>query len=284
MGILIHSDFSIEYDRDWDKDIENLICYIMDKDENLKIEDNYVTNIHSDIVVKNKNNLFLRIPYFYKGCQMYIRAVIENNVLILDFQEDNFIEFLKEKVALFGNVNSHIILLQFFQYLTIVYTETLLKYEENLEDLFENAVYRDDINLKELLSIKKAVSIMKRNTTYYKSIFSYLEDEFDNLTLFNKVSFVLDNVLNFILNLEASIFSCIDIYSSVSSNKMNKTMQLLTIITVISLPATIITGIFGMNFEVMPLINLPIGFIISMSLLLFLIVVEIYIFKKKKYL
>ncbi|MNI93725.1 Magnesium transport protein CorA [compost metagenome] len=72
-------------------------------------------------------------------------------------------------------------------------------------------------------------------------------------------------------------------YNSLSSNKMNKTMQVLTIITVISLPATIITGIFGMNFDIMPLLHNYYGFTLSMVLLILIIIIEIYLFRKNKY-
>lgn len=43
-----------------------------------------------------------------------------------------------------------------------------------------------------------------------------------------------------------------DIYMSSVSNNLNKVMKTLTIITVLSLPFTVITGFFGMNFQHLP--------------------------------
>ncbi|MBL4932230.1 magnesium transporter CorA family protein [Clostridium paridis] len=284
MGTLIYSDFTIEENSEWDKDIPDLICYLMDKNDDFSINSEFVSNIHNDIVVKNKDNLFMRIPFYHDNKNIHIHAVIEDDILIVNYNDVDFIEYLKEKWSLYQNISWRIILLQLFQYFSITYTEKLIKIEGLLDDLFENAVYKDDINLKELLSIKKEISIMKRNTTFYRSMLSYLEEEFNDLALFDKISFILDNTFILVENVETSIFSCIDIYNSVSSNKMNKTMQLLTIITVISLPATIVTGIFGMNFENMPLINRPFGFILSMIVLMIVILFEVYFFKKRKYL
>ena len=131
--------------------------------------------------------------------------------------------------------------------------------------------------------MKKESSLIKRNTAFYKSMISYLDDELDDLPLYEKLIFVLDNTINMVENIESSIYSCIDMYNSLSSNKMNKTMQVLTIITVISLPATIITGIFGMNFDIMPLLHNYYGFTLSMVLLILIIIIEIYLFRKNKY-
>ena len=74
---------------------------------------------------------------------------------------------------------------------------------------------------------------------------------------------MLDNTLSLVEHIEGVIFSCIDVYNSELLNKMNKTMQLLTIITVIPLSLTIMSGRFGMNFQNPPLINSNGGFIIS---------------------
>jgi magnesium transporter len=48
------------------------------------------------------------------------------------------------------------------------------------------------------------------------------------------------------------ISGALDAYLSNTSNRMNMTIQRLTIITVIFLPLTFITGVFGMNFRVQP--------------------------------
>src|SRR5918911_3587615 len=43
-----------------------------------------------------------------------------------------------------------------------------------------------------------------------------------------------------------------DIYLSSISNHLNQIMKTLTIISVIGLPLTVITGFFGMNFDAIP--------------------------------
>lgn len=64
---------------------------------------------------------------------------------------------------------------------------------------------------------------------------------------------------------------------------MNKTMQLLTVITVSTLPLTIISGIFGMNFSFMPLLERENGFYLAIGGTVVIVIGNVLYFKKKKY-
>lgn len=74
-----------------------------------------------------------------------------------------------------------------------------------------------------------------------------------------------------------------DIYLSSISNNLNQIMKTLTIISVIGLPLTIITGFFGMNFEALPGIHNVWGFWIAMALMAAIDGFLIWLFKKKKW-
>jgi magnesium transporter len=49
-------------------------------------------------------------------------------------------------------------------------------------------------------------------------------------------------------------------YLSMTSNKLNNTMRVLTVIATLMLPMTVITGVYGMNFENMPELNWKYGY------------------------
>jgi magnesium transporter len=58
-----------------------------------------------------------------------------------------------------------------------------------------------------------------------------------------------------------------DIYLSSVSNRLNVEVRILTVLTTLFLPATLITGIFGMNFSSMPLLGSERGFYIALAMM-----------------
>ena len=64
------------------------------------------------------------------------------------------------------------------------------------------------------------------------------------------------------------IAGMLDIYLSSISNRVNQEVRALTVIALIFMPATLISGIFGMNFKVMPLLDNPSGFFIAIGMML----------------
>ena len=64
------------------------------------------------------------------------------------------------------------------------------------------------------------------------------------------------------------------------SMEMNNVMKLFTVITVIMVVPTIITGSYGMNFQHIPLSDNPYGFLITNAFLILIAVVMFYVFKK----
>ncbi len=92
----------------------------------------------------------------------------------------------------------------------------------------------------------------------------------------NDVMEHINRVLNHTRRLEASLESSVQIHFAAVAHKTSETMRLLTVITALFMPLTLITGIFGMNFTKMPWINDETGFkwtigLMGVSVLLFLI-------------
>ena len=75
--------------------------------------------------------------------------------------------------------------------------------------------------------------------------------------------------------------SAMDAYLSVVSNRLNEVMKVLTIIATIIMPLTLITGIFGMNFDNMPLLKSPHGFLTTMGIMGIIAFIMLYLFKRK---
>ncbi|CAG2154123.1 hypothetical protein LMG31506_04987 [Cupriavidus yeoncheonensis] len=77
----------------------------------------------------------------------------------------------------------------------------------------------------------------------------------------------IQRVLAHARRLEDSIESAVQIHFSAVAHRTNRTMRTLTLITALFMPLTLITGIFGMNFERMPWLREPDGFWWSLGLM-----------------
>jgi magnesium transporter len=74
--------------------------------------------------------------------------------------------------------------------------------------------------------------------------------------------------------------SMMDITLSLENIKMNQIMKILTMVTTIFAVPMWITGIYGMNFSYLPLANNPQGFWLVMALMVVIIMIFVYIFRR----
>jgi magnesium transporter len=75
-----------------------------------------------------------------------------------------------------------------------------------------------------------------------------------------------------------------DIYLASISNNLNQIMKTLTIISVIALPMTVVTGFFGMNFESIPGLHSRTGFWITVAAMAALVTTMLLFFRHKRWL
>lgn len=81
---------------------------------------------------------------------------------------------------------------------------------------------------------------------------------------------IYDHTVHVIESLEAIrdlLAGMLDLYLSSVSNRLNQEVRALTVVAVIFMPATLISGIFGMNFHLMPLLDDPKGFLLALGMM-----------------
>ena len=77
----------------------------------------------------------------------------------------------------------------------------------------------------------------------------------------------VERVLSHVRRLENSAESTVQMHFSALGHRTNSIMRTLTVLTAIFLPLNLITGIFGMNFDTLPLIHRQTGFWIAVALM-----------------
>lgn len=75
-----------------------------------------------------------------------------------------------------------------------------------------------------------------------------------------------------------------EMYDSDISNRQNRIMKILTIVTTIFMPLTLLTGWYGMNFRYMPELYYKYSYFVVMGLALSVLITELIIFTKNKWL
>jgi len=78
----------------------------------------------------------------------------------------------------------------------------------------------------------------------------------------------IERVLSHVRRLEQSAEGAVQLHFSALSNRTNSIMRTLTVLTAIFLPLNLITGIFGMNFDALPLIHTATGVWIAFGIML----------------
>ena len=86
----------------------------------------------------------------------------------------------------------------------------------------------------------------------------YLRDIYDHTV----------HVLESLESVRDMLADLLDIYLSSVSNRLNTEVRILTVLTTLFMPATLIAGIFGMNFHTMPLLDDNEGFWFALAMML----------------
>ena len=124
--------------------------------------------------------------------------------------------------------------------------------------------------------LREAVSMLQKDSTELMLPENqiYLRDVYEHIIQINET-------LETQRDIAAGVM---DLYLTGVSNKMNKTMQVLTIIATIFIPLTFIAGIYGMNFDHMPELHWKYGYFGVWVVMVIVIVLMLIYFKQKKWL
>ncbi|WP_314342053.1 magnesium/cobalt transporter CorA [Simonsiella muelleri] len=173
------------------------------------------------------------------------------------------------------------------------YFATLDGYNDRVESLdkqiFKNTG-RDEELLSKIHKLKRDAMKLQRNLLPLREMTGQLLR--GNFRIFSGdtqlyLRDVNDHILQLIETLDMardSVHSMMDIQLSFQSNRLNQQMRVLTVITIIFMPLTVITGIYGMNFDNMPELHWHYGYFMVLAILLFIIIGLLVFFKKRGWL
>lgn len=142
-------------------------------------------------------------------------------------------------------------------------------------------------SLARINQLRKELIILKRNIVPVRDLVAAVirsESElFDDRT-YKYFKDVYDHILqahDLSENYRDIMISMQDLYINNVNLKMNEVMKVMAIVTCLLAPATVIGGIFGMNFETIPLLHNKWGFFISVVAMLFIPLWMLQIFRRR---
>ncbi len=127
-------------------------------------------------------------------------------------------------------------------------------------DLMEDEVFKRPSQrcMVQILQLKKDIMTIRRIAVYQREMLNRLSrGEFDlvsrdEIIYYRNVYDHLVRMTDLAESYRDVVSGLLDAYLSVTSNNLNRVMKVLTIISTIFLPLSVITGFFGMNFEYIP--------------------------------
>jgi len=136
---------------------------------------------------------------------------------------------------------------------------------------------------RELISLRKSVWPLREALVFLDRQHSSLIDE-DLSVFFRDIYDHCIHVVDTIESFRDMLSGLLDVHLSSISARLNQVMKLLTLITTIFMPMTLITGIYGMNFDRMPFLHSPYGFSLVIGAMVLISGSMIWWFRKKRWL
>jgi magnesium transporter len=199
----------------------------------------------------------------------------------------NNIWFKLKKDSLLQEGGPSLLMHQLMDHLVDEYFPPVYKLEDQLNEIEENT---KDLTISELMEgvfdIRTDLYMLRRTIIPMRdllyriisssSLKAYIKDEIYFQDIY-------DHLLKLVEMIDANRELSADIrdsYLSISSDRMNRVMMTLTVISSIFLPLTFIAGLYGMNFQYMPELTGKYNYFVVVAIMVFIAAGMIYFFAK----
>jgi magnesium transporter len=222
-------------------------------------------------------------------------SIVLGKNFVLSFQEDasrDVFNSLREKLKL---SNSRIrqggadyLCYTMLDLIVDHYYLVMEKLGERIEELEEELVRSSNQrSLAKINLLRKELIVLKRNMVPVRDLINgfmrsdsdllddrstkYFKDVHDHIMQANDLT---ETYRDMMINMH-------DLYISNVNLKLNEVMKVMAIVTCLLAPATVIGGIFGMNFDIIPYTHYSWGFYLAVGFMLFVPIWMLWIFRKR---
>lgn len=171
--------------------------------------------------------------------------------------------------------------------------EILLSYEKPLLDTYNQIdIYEDSIfNGKTSAFLLHDLYIARRRAGLYRRLIYLMKEVCEKLkhpskpidTYHQDLKETANSVLVLAEQLNENITHLLNLHISIATMRTNEVMRVLTIFSVFFLPLTFVVGVYGMNFRFMPELESRLGYPLVWLLMVCIILVIFFWFKRKRW-
>lgn len=222
-------------------------------------------------------------------------SIVLGKGFVISFQEDSerdVFNFIRDKLRVAGSKlrqsQADYLCYSMLDMIVDHYYIVMEKLGEHIEMLEEKIIRSSNTRaLAEINNLRKELIILKRNVSPVRDLVNgfirsdsdlleerttkYFKDIYDHIVQANELA---ENYRDMMMNLQ-------DLYLSNVNLKMNEVMKVMAVVTCLLAPATVIGGIFGMNFDRIPYLHNQYGFFIAMFFMLIIPILMVYVFRKR---
>lgn len=222
-----------------------------------------------------------------------IQDILNSNHQTKIEQHDTYNVVILKNVLKIRNRQSDFLLSVILNSVMASFISIISELEDGLEDLEEQLLSPEQTDMPGIENIQQ----YRRNFRVIKKCILPLKEEISKLLhttdndllhkasrpFFNDVNDHLQFVLQTLDGCRDMISALVDIYLSNNDRRMNSIMKQLTVVSTIFIPLTFLAGIWGMNFQWMPELGWRYGYVFAWTLMLILVAVIYFYFKRKKW-
>ncbi len=222
-------------------------------------------------------------------------SIVMGNDFILTFQEDanrDAFDPIRHKLKLAkSNLRQRGSDYMVYSMLDLIVDNYFIVMEalgDQIEILEEEVIRKSSTrSLAKINQLRKELIVLKRNIAPVRDILNgFIRSETDlveeqTVKYFKDVYDHIIQAYDLSENYRDIMMSMQDLYINNVNLKMNEVMKVMAIVTCLMAPATVIGGIFGMNFDRIPYLHNDYGFYIAMGLMLVVPVIMLVIFSKR---
>ena len=237
------------------------------------------SNVNFFIFRAYTSNIKLHIDEVGEMSNKIAFFLFEDKLITIHRAHFNFLNIHEEK-----HLKINELLLRIVKLMLETFQKPTIDLSNKISEIERTIFLKDprSILLEELYFIKSQSRILKKVLQITQAV---IDQSAGNFNASYQYQDIKDQLLNLLTYNEESVensHQLMTTYLSISEQKNNEVVRLLTIFSAFFLPLTFIAGVYGMNFDLMPELNWKFGYLFSVTLMVAVVIVIYIWFRRKK--